>query len=68
MAGAFANARIERLIRDAGAERISADAIEKLNEMMTDWGTKIAKYAVEIATHSGRKTVKKNDIVLASQK
>ncbi|MHA1449631.1 MAG: histone-like protein [Candidatus Hodarchaeales archaeon] len=35
---------------------------------MSDYGTTIAKYAVEIARHSGRKTVKENDIKLASQK
>ncbi|MHA2362516.1 MAG: histone [Candidatus Hodarchaeales archaeon] len=68
MAGNFANARIEKLIRKAGAQRVSAGAIEKMNEILSDWGKNIAKYAVEIARHSGRKTVKENDIKLASQK
>ena len=68
MAGNFANARVEKLIRQAGAQRVSADAVEKMNEVLTDWGKNIAKYAVEIARHSGRKTVKENDIKLASQK
>ena len=68
MAGNFANARVEKLIRDAGAHRVSADAIERMNEIVTEFGTNIAKYAVEIARHSGRKTVKENDIILASQK
>jgi histone H3/H4 len=64
----FANARIEKLIKNAGAKRVSADAITKMNEILSDWGKNIAKYAVEIARHSGRKTVKENDIKLASQR
>jgi len=64
----FANARIEKLIKKAGAQRVSADAITKMNEILSDWGKNIAKYAVEIARHSGRKTVKENDIKLASQR
>ena len=68
MAGNFANARVEKLIRDAGAHRVAADAIERMNEIVTNYGMTIAKYAVEIARHSGRKTVKENDIKLASAK
>ncbi len=67
MAG-FASARIEKLIRTAGARRVSAAAIDRLNEIVTDYGTELAKYAVEIARHSGRKTVKENDIKLAAAK
>ncbi|MFW9994962.1 MAG: histone [Candidatus Odinarchaeota archaeon] len=68
MAGNFANARVEKLIRSAGAQRVSADAVDRMNEILTDYGTTIAKYAVEIARHSGRKTVKENDIKLAAAK
>ncbi len=67
MAG-FARARIEKVIRDAGAHRVSAGAIDRLNEIVTNKGMEIAKYAVEIARHSGRKTVKETDIKLASTK
>ncbi|UCE13809.1 MAG: NFYB/HAP3 family transcription factor subunit [Candidatus Heimdallarchaeota archaeon] len=67
MAG-FARARVEKLIRNAGAHRVSADAINRLNEVLTNYSTNIAKYAVEIARHSGRKTVKESDIILASTK
>lgn len=68
MAGNFANAKVEKLIRDAGAQRVSADAVAAMNEVLTDYATKVAKYAVEIAKHGDRKTVKENDIVLAIQK
>ncbi|MFX0085780.1 MAG: histone family protein [Candidatus Hodarchaeota archaeon] len=64
----FARARVEKIIRNAGAWRVSADAIDRLNEILTDYSTNIAKYAVEIARHSGRKTVKENDIKLAATK
>ena len=64
----FASARVEKLIRNAGAKRVSADAINRLNEILTDYGMGLAKYAVEIARHSGRKTIKENDIKLAATK
>ena len=64
----FASARVERIIRDAGAFRVSADAVSALNTIIADHGTKIAKYAVEITNNSGRKTVKGDDIKLALSK
>ncbi|MFX0015031.1 MAG: histone family protein [Promethearchaeota archaeon] len=64
----FAHARVEKIIRNAGAFRVSADAINRLNEILTDYATNLAKYAVEIARHSGRKTVKESDIKLAAEK
>ncbi|MFX0067305.1 MAG: histone [Candidatus Hermodarchaeota archaeon] len=68
MAGHFANARVEKLIRNAGARRVSKEAIETMNEIVTNYGKNLAKYAVEIARHSGRKTVKESDIQLASER
>jgi histone H3/H4 len=62
----FANARVEKVLRNAGAFRVSANAINQLNEIITDRGMNIARYAVEIARHSGRKTVKESDIKLAA--
>ena len=68
MAGFFANAHVEKLIRDAGAHRVSAGAIARMNEILTNYGMEVAKYAVEIARHGGRKTVKDEDVKLASLK
>ena len=65
MAGNFADARVDRILREAGAERVSADAVEKMNEILTDHGREVAKFAIEIAGHAGRKTVKGEDIKLA---
>ena len=64
----FASARVERLIRGAGAFRVSADAIDALNTVLTDYSTKISKIAIEITNNSGRKTVKADDIKLAPSK
>ena len=66
MKGNFANARVEKLIRKAGAHRVSADAIDILNNLLTEYGMKLSKYAVEIARHGGRKTVKGEDVKLAA--
>ena len=57
------NSRVDRLIRQAGAFRVSAGAVEALNDILVAQATSIAKYAVDIATHSGRKTVKDADII-----
>ncbi len=64
----FARARVEKLIRTAGAYRVSAGAIDRLNVLITDSGMNLAKYSVEISRHNGRKTVKESDIRLASEK
>ncbi len=66
--GNFARARVEKIIRNAGARRVSADAVDRMNAVITEKGTTIAKMAVEIARHSGRKTVKESDITIASEK
>ena len=64
----FASARVEAIIRNVGAFRVSADAIYRLNTILTDYGTTIAQYANDIARHNGRKTVQEADIKLAARK
>ncbi|MHA1978159.1 MAG: histone [Candidatus Hodarchaeales archaeon] len=60
---AFAKARVERVIRDAGAERVSGDAVEYLNKQLEAYCYTLGKSAVDIARHAKRKTIKDTDIM-----
>jgi histone H3/H4 len=55
-------APVGRLIRQTGTERVSADAVSALAEILEEYGVKVAKEAQKLAIHSGRKTVTARDI------
>ena len=56
------------IIKKAGAARVADDAAKELGSHLTEYAMQVAKQAVEIAKHSGRKTVNENDIKIAAKK
>ena len=62
---AIPKASVKRIIQDAGAERVSADAVDALVEYLEDYAEETAEKAVTYAKYAKRKTVKAEDIALA---
>ncbi|MCA9812659.1 MAG: histone family protein [Nitrosarchaeum sp.] len=56
-----------RILKKAGAERVSDESADELRRVIEDVAEDIAKNAVDMANHAGRKTIKGEDIKLASK-
>jgi histone H3/H4 len=60
-------AAVVRLAKKAGAERVGEDAADALVTKAEIYIEEIAKKAYEYAQHAGRKTIKAEDIDLATK-
>ena len=56
-----------RILKKAGAERVSDESANELRRVIEEIAEGIAKSAVDMATHASRKTVKGDDVKLASK-
>ncbi|MDH5430711.1 MAG: NFYB/HAP3 family transcription factor subunit [Nitrosopumilus sp.] len=56
-----------RILKKAGAERVSDESADELRRVIEEIADSIAKSAVEMASHASRKTVKGEDVKLASK-
>jgi histone H3/H4 len=58
-------ATMEKIILEAGGERVSEDAKVELKRIIEERAIEIAEKAIKFASHAGRKTIKAEDIKLA---
>ncbi len=59
---------IDRIMRKAGAERVSEEGAEALREVMESLALDISRESIALAKHAGRKTVNAEDVKMASRK
>ena len=64
----IAAAPMHRLCEKAGADRVSEAAANELAKILQEIGLKIAKEALDYAVYARRKTIKIEDITIATRK
>lgn len=60
-------AAMEKLMKNAGADRVSEGAKAAMKDILEDIAMDIGERSVKLAMHSGRKTVKASDVKLAAK-
>ena len=56
-----------RILKKSGAQRVSDESADELRRIIEEIADAIAKSAVDMSIHAGRKTVKAEDVKLASK-
>lgn len=59
---------LERILKKAGAKRVSHDALKELSKVLEEKMIKISSEAALLAKHAGRKTIIDEDIRIAKRK
>lgn len=60
-------AAMEKILKFGGAERVSDKGKVALKEVLEEFAEHLAADAVKFALHAGRKTIKEEDVKLASK-
>ena len=68
MTNALPKLPFERILKKVGAKRVSQDALEEFATIMEGRLMAVAKEAVALAKHAGRKTLIGEDIRLSKNK
>jgi histone H3/H4 len=61
-------APVERIVRNAGADRVSEDASIELAKVLEEYGLEVSRDAISLAKHAKRTTIKEEDIRLAHER
>lgn len=61
-------APVDRIIRNQGGKRVSEEAVKEFAEVLEDIAADLAAESAALASHADRKTVKAEDVRLASKK
>ena len=56
-----------RILKKSGAQRVSDESANELRRVIEEIAEAVAKNAVDMSNHAGRKTVKAEDVKLASK-
>ena len=56
-----------RILKKSGAERVSDESAIELRRVVEEIAEAIAKNATDMSKHAGRKTIKAEDVKLASK-
>ena len=61
-------AAMHRIIRKAGAGRVSESASRELGRILEELGLRIGREALDWSMYAGRRTVREDDVALAAKK
>lgn len=61
-------APLERLLRDAGAKRVSKGALKEFSAVISDYAFDLSAEAAVLARHAGRKTIIDEDVKMVKRK